>query len=58
MAHGLRLGQAGQANFAFALQPAEARLERRRRVEVDAGEILAPGLEDQRPPAFPGRDWK
>jgi hypothetical protein len=46
MAHGLGFGEAGQADFALARMGAEARGERRRLVDIDAGRIKAAGLED------------
>ena len=48
MAHGLGLGEAGQADLALALEPAETRRERLRLVEIDAGRVDAADLEDQR----------
>ena len=48
MAHGLGLGEAGQADLALALEPAETRRERLRLVEIDAGRVGAADLEDQR----------
>ena len=48
MAHGLGLGEARQADRLLALQPAEARLESLRLVEIDAGRVVAADLEDQR----------
>src|SRR3954454_6301069 len=48
MAHRLRLGQAGQADAAPALQAAEAGRERLRLVEIDAGAVEPADLEDQR----------
>ena len=44
----LGLGEAGQADLALALQPAEAILDRRRRRQIDAGAARLPLLEDQR----------
>ena len=48
VAHRLGLGEAGKADLALALERAEARLEGRGLVEIDAGRLGAADLEDQR----------
>ena len=48
VAHGLRLAEAGQPDRLGALELAEARRELRRLLQIDAGRIGAPDLEDQR----------